>query len=446
MKKMVTILIICITGVSGFQAQNEASGFAQPLIPKSLPAGQEVESDGVDQNKTSVTLSIYFEIAAENNPGLQSKYKEFEAALQKIPQVNALPDPSFSFGYFISPVETRVGPQRAKLSLSQMFPWFGTLRAKGDAAMLMAEAKYQAFLEARNKLYFDVAAAYFPLYELQQLQEIEQKNIKILESFKTIATRKFENGAAPMVDVLRVDIMLKDSRTNFEILKEKEHALVSTFNSLLNRDENEQVIISDTLLANPVDIDEVKDTLLVRNPAINKLNLQTRASKTSEIVAQKQGLPNFGVGLDYVIVAERSDIPVADNGKDALMPMVSVSIPLFRKKYDAAKKEAQLMQESYTLQKENVLNLLSSEFDQTMFEISQQLELLKLYRDQVAITRQSLNLLFSSYGNSGKEFEEVLRMQQKLLQYEKLMAKAVAQYHTALAKLDYITAKNTNNE
>ena len=184
------------------------------------------------------TLESYLEMAAKNNPGLQSKYKEFEAALQKIPQVSALPDPSFSFGYFISPVETRVGPQRAKFSLSQMFPWFGTLEDKGDAAALMAEAKYQSFLEVRNKLYYDVAAAYYPLYELQQMQEIEQKNIEILESYKTIATGKFENGAAPMVDVLRVDIMLKDAQTNLEILNKKENALVSTFNNLLNRNEN----------------------------------------------------------------------------------------------------------------------------------------------------------------------------------------------------------------
>jgi len=123
-----------------------------------------------------------------------------------------------------------------------------------------------------------------------------------------------------------------------------------------------------------------------------------------------------------------------------------VSIPLFRKKYNAARKEAQLMQESYVFQKENVINLLSSEFDRTLFEISQQLDLLELYREQITTTRQSLKLLFSSYGNSGKDFEEVLRMQQKLLQYEKLMAKAMAQYHTAAARLDYITAKNTNNE
>ena len=47
------------------------------------------------------TLNDYFKIAAENNPGLQAKYKAFEAAVQRVPQVSTLPDPSFSFGYFI---------------------------------------------------------------------------------------------------------------------------------------------------------------------------------------------------------------------------------------------------------------------------------------------------------------------------------------------------------
>ncbi|MGF7138886.1 TolC family protein [Roseimarinus sediminis] len=412
MKKLITIIIILISGISAVKAQ---------------------------------TLDSYLEMAAKNNPGLQAKYKEFEAAMQKIPQVNALPDPSFSFGYFLSPVETRVGPQRAKFSLSQLFPWFGTLKAKGDAAALMAEAKYQSFLEARNKLYFDVSAAYYPLYELQQMQEIERKNIKILESYKTIATGKFGNGAAPMVDVLRVDIMLKDAQTNLEILNKKELALVSRFNNLLNRSVELDVIVPDTLLTD-FEISSSKDSLLTKNPMLAALELKTRASKVNEIVAQKQGLPNIGVGLDYVVVGEPLGMSVADAGKDVLMPMVSLSIPLFRKKYDAAKKEAQFMQESYLLQKENALNSLSSEFDRTLFEISQQLDLLELYREQIATTQQSLNLLFSSYGNSGKAFEEVLRMQQKLLQYEKLMAKATVEYHTAMARLDYITAKNTNNE
>jgi hypothetical protein len=93
------------------------------------------------------TLDDYFKIAAESNPGLQAKYSAFEAAMQRVEQVNTLPDPNFSFGYFISPVETRVGPQRARFSLTQMFPWFGTLKKQGNAAALMAEAKYQSFLD-----------------------------------------------------------------------------------------------------------------------------------------------------------------------------------------------------------------------------------------------------------------------------------------------------------
>jgi cobalt-zinc-cadmium efflux system outer membrane protein len=68
-------------------------------------------------------LDVYLQSAAENNPGLKAKFKEYMAALEVIPQVGALPDPTLALGYFISPVETRVGPQRLKISAAQMFPW-----------------------------------------------------------------------------------------------------------------------------------------------------------------------------------------------------------------------------------------------------------------------------------------------------------------------------------
>jgi len=392
------------------------------------------------------TLDDYFKIAAENNPGLQAEYKAFEAAIQKVPQVNTLPDPAFSFGYFISPVETRVGPQRAKFSLTQMFPWFGTLKARGDAASLQAEARYQAFLDARNRLYFQVAAAWYPLYELDKWKQIEQENIGILESYKTIATTKFENGRGSMVDVLRVDIMLKDAETRLQILNDKEKPLLSTFNNLLNRSENAPVVVADSLSIQELPVAVSKDSLLNRNPVLTELDLKIKASEASEVVAQKQGLPNVGVGLDYVIVGEPSGMTSTDNGKDVLMPMVSVSIPLFRKKYKAAEREARLMQESFSLQKENRLNILVSEFDRAKFELQQQRQLVQLYETQIGTTRQSLNLLFTAYSNSGKEFEEVLRMQQQLLQYEKNKATALTEFQVALAKINYLTAKTIENE
>ena len=391
-------------------------------------------------------LDDYFKIAAENNPGLQAKYREFEAAIQKVEQVNTLPDPNFSFGYFISPVETRVGPQKARFSLTQMFPWFGTLRAQGNAAALMAEAKYQAFLDARNRLYYQVAAAYYPLYELNQWKEIERENIEILESYKTITNKKFENGVGTMVDFLRVDIMLKDAKTNLSILNDKEVPLLTRFNKLLNREEDALVIVEDSLFAQALPDNFRKDSLLTNNPMLEELDLKIASSEASEEVAYKQGLPKFGLGLDYVLVGERTDLASdmaapQGNGKNAMMPMVSVSIPIFRSKYKAAVKEAQLMQESYSLQKEDFANTLTSSYEMAWFEIQQQQELIDLYDQQIQESIQALNLLFTAYSNSGNEFEEVLRMQQQLLKYEKMKATAETQYQIALAKLNYLTAK-----
>ncbi|MDD2550890.1 MAG: TolC family protein [Bacteroidales bacterium] len=381
-------------------------------------------------------LNDYLQTAAENNPGLRAKYKEFEASMQKVSQVSSLPDPTISFGYFIP----KMGSQRAELTINQMFPWFGTLGAQADAASLSAEAKYQSFLDAQNQLFFQVSAAFYPLFELNRWQQIERDNIKILEVYKSIANTKFKNGIAPMVDVLRVDIMLQDANTNLEILKQKEKPLVTTFNKLLNRNENEEVEIADSLKIEFIENNAQKDSLLLQNPLLEAFELNVKASKASEIAAHKEGFPKLGIGLGYMIMDKSSNGAMTNDGKDVLMPMISASIPIFRKKYKAAKKEAQLMQESYSLQKEEAANMLISNYETAWFELQRQQNLIEMYNQQIQLSNQALSLLFSDYSNSGEQFEEVLRMQQQLLKYEKMKTTAEVQYQIELAKLKYITA------
>jgi outer membrane protein TolC len=384
------------------------------------------------------SLETYFATAAENNPGLQSKYKAFQAALQRVPQVSSLPDPTFSFGYFISPVETRLGPQKAKFSLSQMFPWFGTLKAREDAATLAAEAKFQEFVDARNQLYYEVAAAYYPLYKLSEWKQIERENIEILNSYKEIATRNFENGKGAMVDVLRVDIMLKDASTNLEILNQEEKPLLTKFNKMLNRSAEEKVTIEVEEKTDTMTVHLNKDSLMEQHPVLKKLELMRQSSEAAESAARKNGYPNMGLGLDYVVVGEPTDMQVEDSGRDVIMPMLSVSIPIFRKKYNAAVKEAQLTQESLALQKEEFTNNLASRYEQVWFDISRQEQLIKLYNEQIKETRRALKLLTTAYANSGKDFEEILRMQQELLKYKKKKVDAISKYKTAVARMEYV--------
>jgi outer membrane protein TolC len=184
-----------------------------------------------------------------------------------------------------------------------------------------------------------------------------------------------------------------------------------------------------------------KDSLLVENPLLEALELKVQASKASELAAQKRGFPKLGVGLGYMVMDKNASGGMTDDGKDVLMPMVSASIPIFRKKYKAARKEAQLMKESYFLQKEETANMLISNYETTWFELQSQQHLIELYDRQTRVSKQALNLLYSAYSNSGEQFEEVLRMQQQLLKYEKMKATAEVQYQIELARLNYLTAK-----
>ena len=147
------------------------------------------------------------------------------------------------------------------------------------------------------------------------------------------------------------------------------------------------MVLSDTDVESPVSADFLKDSLASNHPLLNALELKIKAGEASEQAAQKQGLPNLGIGLDYIMVGDRTDLaPGAsappDNGKDAIMPMVTVSLPIFRSKYKAAVKEAQLMQESYSFQKAEIVNSLKSEYEMAIYDIRQKTEMISLFEQQ----------------------------------------------------------------
>lgn len=388
------------------------------------------------------SLEEYLAAAVENNPGLKAKYAEFEAALQKIPQVKSLQDPTLTMSAFGQMIETRVGPQRAIFILNQMLPWFGTLKAQGDAIEYLAEAKFQAWLDARNELLFKVTSAWYPIYDLDQTLKYQKENKTILETFKTLALTRFKNGKGAMVDVIRVDIMLDDINTELKILEDKRKPLLFQINKFLNQDLNTPLEIKDTIYPDlnlPV---YSIDSLLLKNPKLIVVENRMQAWEQQGRVARKQGLPKIGVGLNYTIIGKRTDMDVPDNGKDAIMPVVSISLPIYRRKYKAAFNESELMQTELQEMKKEISNELLADYEMAYFELSKSIDEYKLFSTLMEKSDQASNLLMASFGNSGKDFEEVLRMQQMIFKYKINTSAAIKNYFIAKAKLDYLTAKN----
>ena len=68
-------------------------------------------------SSSAQTIEAYQQLAAENNPAVRAEFQKYLASLEEEPQVSALPDPEVAFAYFISPIETRLGPQQARISI-----------------------------------------------------------------------------------------------------------------------------------------------------------------------------------------------------------------------------------------------------------------------------------------------------------------------------------------
>jgi outer membrane protein TolC len=388
------------------------------------------------------TLNEYLLIASKNNPEVKSAYLKFEAALQKSPQVSALPDPTFSVSAFGKMIETRIGRQEARFSITQMFPWFGTLAAKENAANLMAEAAFQMYLDTKNEVFFNVKKVYAEMFELQRIIMLEQENLEILNSYKKLALSKFENGKGAMVDVVRIDIKRNESLTNIQILQKRKEPLQTAFNSMLNRESLFEIQFPTELPKANLNLNIKTDSLFSNNPKVVQLDRQKEALEAQKIVAIKEGYPKIGVGLDYSIISKRDVPDLAMNGQDAIMPMLSITLPVFRKKYKGAQKEAEYMIAATEEKKVAVTNNLIANYSSAQYDVSKAIDLLNLFDIQLKSTNQAIALLIAAYSNSGSDFVEILRLNQDELMYEKAIAAEIKNQFTAQAKLDYLLSKN----
>lgn len=406
-------------------------------------------SMGQQLDEPDSSLNSYLQQAAQNNPGLQAEYQQYLAGLEQVPQVTTLPDPEVSFGYFINPIETRVGPQQARFGLTQMFPWFGTLGSRGNVATQKAKAAFEAFRESRNSLFFEVHKTWYNLYEIEESIRIIQENIDILETYESIATSRYETGEVSQADILLVQIEKEDLRTKLALMKDNREVATQKFRELLNEESMADIQLPDTLRAREqtLSVPELEQSVIQRNPQLNKFSHLAESAEYGIEVARKEGLPNFGVGFDYIITDKRS-IALADNGQDALMIRAGLQIPLYRKKYRAKEKQARIQLQSVEHRQAATRNQLQTRLAEALRNYEDAQRRLSLYEDiQLQRTSQAINVLTEEYANGETDFEELLRLQRKLLNYQLARAEAIVDNNTAVAQIEYLYGKyNVNPE
>ena len=388
------------------------------------------------------SLLRYLEIAAKNNPTLLQKFSEYQAALKKIPQVGSLADPELSVGVFLSPMELVNGNQVADIRLMQMFPWFGVLKNAKDEMSLMAKAKFELFRDAKLQVFYDIQRNWYQLYKIQKDISISEKNVEILKIIERLAMVKFK--AAPsegssLTDIYRIQIETGDLENNIFDLKNQRNTVMALFNTYLNRPVSTPVFTYENIAVDSLDLSlaAVSDSMLINSPMLEMLDFEKQSLEAKKKMVTRMGYPMVGLGLNYSLIS-KTQFPMglpSMNGKDMIMPMVVVTLPIYRKKYNAMIDESELMRTATEKNYEAAANSLQTEYYQAVQLYEDSKRRIKLYDNQYQLASKSFDLMLKSYSVSSSALTDVLRIRQQTLDYELKQVEAIADFNTAIAWL-----------
>ena len=386
----------------------------------------------------SQKLETYIQEAFINNPEIQKFELQYNIASEKVNEVNTLPNTEIGVGYFVSEPETRTGAQRFKVSAKQMLPWFGNITARENYVASLADAKYEDIVIAKRRLMTSISQSYYNLYTNTAKQKVLIENIELLKTYETLALTSVEVGNASVVAVLRLQMRQNELQQLSAILMQQFIAEQTTFNTLLNRDKDIKIDVITELLI-PSESFEGNSGNLELHPELLKFDKLYYSVEQSELLNQKESSPMIGFGLDYINVEKRPSLDFGDNGKDIIMPMVSISIPIFNSKYKSKTKQNQLQQQEILAQKQDRLNKLIMRLDKAVNDrISARIS----YKTQAKNLLQAKNaqdILIKSYESGTIDFNDVLDIQELQLKFQINQIESVNNYYLQTTIINYLS-------
>ena len=175
--------------------------------------------------------------------------------------------------------------------------------------------------------------------------------------------------------------------------------------------------------------------MFVQNPMLSMLKYDQLSIDARKKMQQKMGLPMVGVGLNYSVISKNPMSTSSMNGQDMIMPMLSVTLPIYRKKYKAMQTESGYLKAASENNYVATANALKMAYLEALQQYQDAKRRIKLYRNQRGLTQKSVDILLKSFAASTVGLTEIVQVQQQMLDYEMKEVEAVVDYNKAISQL-----------
>ncbi len=259
------------------------------------------------------------------------------------------------------------------------------------------------------------------------------------------------SSSSGMSDVLRIQLEIAEIDNNIASLESEISAEKAKFNTLLSRDVKTEVQVPESFEQTPFLFDEktIMAQIETQNPMLGMITEEGLAYKAKGEMDKKMGYPMFGVGIQYTLNKKTDEAMFAMgdmNGKDMIMPMVSVSIPLYRSKYKAQQRESNLWWQSSREKFDNTRNALEAELYKTKHLLDDAARRIALYKKQEELAKTTYNLIVQEFVTGKSDLTNVIQVQRQLLDYQLKGAESIASYNTMVASIGKLISLKKETE
>ncbi|AGW12727.1 putative outer membrane efflux protein [Megalodesulfovibrio gigas DSM 1382 = ATCC 19364] len=421
-------------------------------------SAQSAQSSQASQDSQAALESLV-QHAMANNPRLKAAWSRVEAALEKVPQERSLQDPRLSLGWFAVPAETRVGPQVARLGLTQTIPWIGKLIARGDRAALEAEAEKARFDALRLTITYDVKRVWYELAALEEAVRVAREAGILLEHLEGVIHARYVAGMAPMADLLAVQSERDLLGDRVRTLEARRGPTLASLNAALHRPLEMALPATPDIPLFTLDLQEAAlvERLEAMSPQLKVFEHLLERERKGETLARLDYIPDFTLGIETTIT-NQWDVyrgvdstgqwmfpapPPGDSGKDPVVLSLSFTLPIFNERRQAATREARARQLAAINDRDGLRDRLAADLVMARFNLDDAARKTALYREALLPRAvQGFGAAIGAYQAGTGRYAELIMAQRSLLELELNAVQALAAQGQRLAEIESLVGED----
>ena len=387
----------------------------------------------------TLELPNLIRVAVDRNPKVKAAKARWQATIEQYPQVTALPDPMFMYGYFLRSVETRVGPQRHRVSFSQAFPYPGTLDAAGEVVKKAIEIERVKHEQVIRDLIVELKLSYHELVYLHQAVALTRQNRELIASILTIATARYAEGESTLNDVLKAQSQLAQLEYDLILLEELQRVERANIKGILSIPSATSLGTTVPIAYEPLDVTlvDIEKQALAKRQELRIAALTIEKATKGIALAELRTKPMLKFDLMTIETGEALMLDAPGSGKNPFSIGFGVTIPWSSLKNSSKVREAQQNHEVVTANKRVLEDETKVALQKVYFRLENARRLVELYETTLIPQAGAAIEVAETWHQEGpKSITGFLETQSVWLNFNLARLRAVADYQQNIARLE----------